>query len=102
MVTKEQKAKKTSSFESVFVPTTASAMEMVKCTVKFIRHMTFDDSKRVMLVVERDGVTSKVYCFAEVVSGLRAPFNAELLIEEKVASDKKIYWNVTAISELYT
>lgn len=92
--------KKTSSFESVFVATSASALEMVQCNVKFIRHMTFDDNKRAMLLVERNGVTSKVYCFAEVVEGLRAPFKAELLVEEKIASDKKVYWNVTAISAL--
>ena len=87
--------KKPSAFESALVATTEADIEIVACNVRFIKQFTYEQSARAMMVITHDGATKKAYCFADVVADLKAPFKAELLIEQKDG-----YWNVTAVTPM--
>jgi hypothetical protein len=88
--------KKTSSFESALVLATESSIEIVDAKVRFIKPLP---NGRVMLLVQRNDKQYKCYGFATMVEGLKAPFNAELLIEQRVKEGTE-FWNVTTVTEI--
>lgn len=95
MTSSEETTKTPSGFESAFQTTDTTELEIVSCTVKFLKPFTKDEVKRVMILIEHKGINKKVYCFPDTVAGLKAPFKAELLLEHR-----NEFWNVTAVTEL--
>ncbi len=91
----KQEIKSSTSFESAFAE--ATSFETVNATVRFIKPIP---NGRVMLLVQRRDKSYKCYGFFSMVEGLRAPFKAELLVEQRIGDDKKEYWNVTAVTVL--
>ena len=93
--TKQSTHKAPTALESASTVMQSSDFDIVECNVRFIKHFVHDDQRRTMLLITVNNETRKVYCFPEVVDGLRAPFKAELLLEKR--GD---YWNVNAVAEL--
>jgi hypothetical protein len=91
-----KETKTTSSFESAFVEASANGMEIVSAKIRFIKSLP---NSRVMLLIQRGDKQYKCYGFAIMVEGMKAPFNAELLVEQRSKGDSE-YWNVTTVTEL--
>lgn len=95
MATKKE-IKTTSSFESAFAVASDTAIEIVSAKVRFIKLMP---NHRVMLFVQRGDKHYKCYGFAAMIEGLKAPFDAELLVEQRT-KESETFWNVTSVTAL--